>query len=67
MNCKNYQVRSVGLHVLSRFLGMGPGMTLRSVYDLEVICAPPILLHAKLYGPMDHGSRVTCYAYILFT
>ena len=55
------------LHVLSRFLVPGPGMTLRSAYGLEVIRARPVLLHAKLYGPRDHGSRVTCYAYILFT
>ena len=47
--------------------GVASKMTLRSFRDLEVICHHPKLLHAKLYRPRGNGSRVTCYAYRLFT
>ena len=47
--------------------GVASKMTLRSIGDLEVIGSYPKLLHAKLYYSRVNGSRVTCYAYRLFT
>ena len=42
-------------------------MTLMSIRDLEVIRNRLSLLPAKLYRPRVDSSRVTCYAYGLFT
>ena len=49
------------------FSEIASGMTLRSFRHLEVIRPHPMLLHAKLYHPRVNDSRVTCYAYGLFT
>ena len=59
------------LHVLMYVFPISSGVasktTLRTIGDLEVIGSYLKLLHAKLCHSRVNGSRVTCYAYRLFT
>ena len=47
--------------------GVASKMNLRSIGDLGVICSHLMSLPAKLYYPRVNRSRVTCYAFDLFT